>query len=132
MHAAVPLSCGSTPRRATVEERIGPKRFRRVCSIVCEALRPTTALLVLITVLALPALAYSEPPDPTWVSGLWDDDDFDNVIEAVTNTLVWHHTSPPVIVHVKPTASLPLLPCELGKPVLRALHWPETRAPPDA
>jgi len=23
--------------------------------------------------------AYADPPDPTWIGGYWDDDDFDNV-----------------------------------------------------
>jgi hypothetical protein len=43
------------------------------------------ALLVGVT-LALVPLAYACPPDETWLGGVWDDDDFDNVIIAVRST----------------------------------------------
>jgi len=31
-------------------------------------------------------LAFADPPDPTWIAGLWDDADFDDVIIRVTST----------------------------------------------
>lgn len=43
------------------------------------------AALVLIVLAALPAVAYADPLDPTWVGGFWDDDDFDYIILLVTN-----------------------------------------------
>ena len=43
------------------------------------------AALVLIVLAALPAVAYAEPLDPTWIGGFWDDDDFDYIILLVTN-----------------------------------------------
>jgi hypothetical protein len=36
------------------------------------------ALLVLV------ALAYASPPDPGWISGLWDDDDHDDAVLRIT------------------------------------------------
>jgi hypothetical protein len=39
--------------------------------------------LILSLLTALP-LAYADPPDPTYIGGFWDDDDFDNVVEVVT------------------------------------------------
>jgi hypothetical protein len=44
---------------------------------------------VLVVILAclligVTPLAYSDPPDPLWLAGFWDDDDFDNVVIAVT------------------------------------------------
>ena len=43
-------------------------------------------LLVLVALmLALTPLAYSDPPDPSWIAGFWDDDDFDNVVDCVTS-----------------------------------------------
>ncbi len=30
-------------------------------------------------------MAYADPPDPTWLSGFWDDDDFDNVVGLLTS-----------------------------------------------
>jgi len=43
-------------------------------------------LVLLGLVLSLRALAYATPPDPTWIAGLYDDDDYDDVILLVTST----------------------------------------------
>ena len=43
-----------------------------------------TALLTALV--ALMALAYATPPDPTWVSGIFDDDDNDNGVYFVTSS----------------------------------------------
>lgn len=43
------------------------------------------ALILLALLLTLSPLAYASPPDPTWIHGLWDDDDFDNVVEYITS-----------------------------------------------
>jgi hypothetical protein len=41
-------------------------------------------MLALIGVLVLlPLLTYASPPDPWWVDGYWDDDDFDNVVDLL-------------------------------------------------
>jgi len=39
-------------------------------------------LVLFVTALfaGLPAAAYADPPDPTWIGGFWDDDDFDTVV----------------------------------------------------
>lgn len=42
-------------------------------------------LLVGVTVALVP-LACASPPDETWLGGVWDDDDFDNVIIAIRST----------------------------------------------
>jgi hypothetical protein len=36
--------------------------------------------------LFLPALAYATPTDPTWIGGIYDDADYDDVIILVTTT----------------------------------------------
>jgi hypothetical protein len=45
-------------------------------------------LVVLIACLltGLPTLAYTDPPDPLWISGYWDDDDFDSVVVFILGT----------------------------------------------
>lgn len=53
---------------------------RRVLTL---ALVPT----LLIVLVALTPLAYADPPDPTWVSGFFDDDDNDNGVFLVTSDL---------------------------------------------
>jgi hypothetical protein len=44
-------------------------------------------MLALLAVLVLlPLLTYASPPDPSWVDGYWDDDDFDNVVVLILTT----------------------------------------------
>ncbi len=43
-------------------------------------------LLVLsLALLALTPLAYASPPDPSWIRGLYDDGDFDDVVVLLTS-----------------------------------------------
>jgi hypothetical protein len=50
---------------------------------------PTLALVaaILTALVALTPLAYADPPDPTWVSGFFDDDDNDNGVFFITSSL---------------------------------------------
>jgi len=41
--------------------------------------------LVVASLVALVPLAHSSPPDPTWLSGLWDDADQDDVVMLATS-----------------------------------------------
>jgi hypothetical protein len=41
--------------------------------------------LLVAVLLALVPAAYADSPDPTWIGGYWDDDDFDNVVVFVVN-----------------------------------------------
>ena len=45
----------------------------------------TLLLLVVVLLGALPGLAQASPPDQTWHGGLYDDDDFDDVILIITS-----------------------------------------------
>ena len=49
---------------------------------------PMLALVAaLLTVLvALTPLAYASPPDPTWVSGFFDDGDYDDAVFLITSS----------------------------------------------
>ena len=50
--------------------------------------RSTRALLVPVLIAVLIGLtpaAYADPPDPAWVGGFWDDDDFDNTVVIIAN-----------------------------------------------
>ena len=40
--------------------------------------------LLLLVLTALPSLAYASPPDPSWIPGLYDDADYDDVVVLVT------------------------------------------------
>lgn len=43
-------------------------------------------LILVALMLTLTALAYASPPDPSWIPGVYDDDDFDNVVDFITST----------------------------------------------
>jgi hypothetical protein len=43
--------------------------------------------LVACLLIGLTPLAHADPPDPVWIAGYWDDDDFDNVVVFI---LGWH------------------------------------------
>ena len=48
---------------------------------------PAPLVLVLsLLVTGLPVLAYASPPDPSWVRGLYDDADFDDVVCFIIST----------------------------------------------
>lgn len=40
--------------------------------------------LVLMAQTTLSALAFASPPDPTWIAGIYDDADYDDVVALVT------------------------------------------------
>lgn len=44
------------------------------------------ALPLALLVAALAPAAYADPPDPSWIGGFWDDDDFDNVVVVLLST----------------------------------------------
>jgi hypothetical protein len=48
--------------------------------------RVLLTVLIVVTLVALAPAAHASPPDPTWLSGLWDDADHDNVVTVVTET----------------------------------------------
>jgi hypothetical protein len=47
------------------------------------ALRALVVGLVLTLTSALPILAQASPPDPSWIPGIYDDADFDDVVTLV-------------------------------------------------
>ena len=48
-------------------------------------LRRSILCLVVVAMLSLGVLASASPPDPGWISGLWDNGDYDDVILLVTS-----------------------------------------------
>ena len=45
-----------------------------------------TLVLVIVALLALGPLAYASPPDQTWVAGIYDAADYDDVVSLLTDT----------------------------------------------
>jgi hypothetical protein len=48
-------------------------------------LRRSILLFVVVAMLSLAVLAYASPPDPAWISGLWDNGDYDDIILLATS-----------------------------------------------
>ena len=42
-------------------------------------------VLLLLAPVALPGLAHASPPDPTWIQGIYDDDDGDSVVALIAS-----------------------------------------------
>jgi len=47
--------------------------------------RRCLALSLVVVLAALITLAYASPPDPGYISGLWDDQDYDDVVILATS-----------------------------------------------
>ena len=62
--------------------------------------RLSTIVLTLVLVafiLTLTPLAQADPPDPIWISGIWDDNDFDDVVDYITSAAGLPLTPSPAI-----------------------------------
>jgi hypothetical protein len=57
--------------------------------------RAALALLIVALVIGLTPAAYADPPDPTWIAGCWDDDDFDNAVVFIVSVCALDVPSPP-------------------------------------
>ena len=92
--------------------------------------RALLAILLLSVVLALPPIAHAAPTDPVWISGLYDDNDYDDVVlfiigavGAIDSGVV--NPAGPVVIDVGP-----ITPSRLQFVAFRPLASPSTRAPP--
>ena len=45
--------------------------------------RRVFAFFIAALLVGLPTVAFLDPPDPTWIAGYWDDDDFDDAVIAI-------------------------------------------------
>jgi hypothetical protein len=74
------------------------------------------ALLLVLVIAGLAPATYADPPDPSWLGGYWDDDDFDDVIillngtVAIVQTLVLHAAPPGEVVALVHTADAITIP----------------------
>ena len=68
-HLVAPSSQNRAPRA---------QRFRRI--------RGVTTMLIVSALTLLPSAGLASPPDPTWLDGIYDGADFDNVVSLVTDT----------------------------------------------
>jgi len=45
-----------------------------------KAARRIVAIAIILALTSLTPAAFADPPDPTWLAGFWDDDDFDSTV----------------------------------------------------
>lgn len=122
------VQAGVTARRF-VSRRLRPRRQR------LRGLVPVGSRLILVAasgllLASLPALAYGSPPDPSWIQGIYDDADYDDVV--ILATFASAHFAPDSVADPRPVAPLVWILPELteaavhGCPIGSALP----RAPP--
>ena len=87
-------------------------------------------VLLLVVLGALTPLAYATPPDPSWVRGLWDGADFDDIVLLITSGVSIVEADP--LVALLPVLAAAASVVESGRTVvLAAAGSPsESRAPP--
>ena len=71
---------------------------------VLVILHRLVALSLFAGLLALAPVAHASPPDQTWIAGLYDNTDFDDVIVLITSNLGATH--PSMVWSVRPVASV--------------------------
>ena len=87
-------------------------------------------LVLVALILTLTGLAYASPPDPTWIAGLYDDDDFDNVVDYITSSS--HIVVVPVLTDLRPAHDLIALAVQLDDDIVAFIPLAafRPRAPP--
>ena len=94
------------------------------------SLRAPLLAMVLTTAIALPALAHASPPDSTWIAGVYDDADSDDVIVRVTSAAGDVASGPPADLRPLYALVLGLAPCAESAPASLADLTAQPRAPP--
>jgi len=87
-----------------------------------------TSLPIAAALILLPSIAFASPPDPSWIAGIYDGADGDDIVTLVYETAA---SNPAMFVHGAPLPCLSDMPPESivrGFPVDRVTPGP--RAPP--
>jgi len=64
----------------------------------------STALPIVLALILLPAMAFASPPDPSWIAGIYDGADGDDIVSFVYETSAASATAPS---HLGPLTCLP-------------------------
>jgi hypothetical protein len=87
-------------------------------------------LAIALTLAALPALAHASPPDPSWIPGLYDDADYDDVVRMVTSGTGDVPACPPTDLRPMHALVTGLAPSSERAPVGLGASAARPRAPP--
>jgi hypothetical protein len=94
--------------------------------------RSLIASLLLGVLVTLAPLAFAGPPDPTWIAGLYDDADYDDVVLIVTAGAEVVETRPPLDLGMPLKAIEFVPPQDDSRPAPLPLSSNSARAPPAA
>ena len=87
-----------------------------------------TPLPVVLALILLPAVAFASPPDPSWIAGIYDGADGDDIVSLIYETLA---TNAVAVAHTGKLPRRPSIPIERITPSLRCSQLaPAPRAPP--
>src|SRR5260370_18203058 len=92
--------------------------------------RVALALLLLLGLSGLTPLAYASPPDPSWIRGIYDDADYDDVVVLITSAAAV--TAPVLVVSIRLLPPLAVLAPQRAKRAVptRPFSSLQPRAPP--
>jgi hypothetical protein len=122
------------PRRLSLDkskiERTPDGMSRRfgAGAVLCRLLIGTTVLVVA----TLSGLAYASPPDPTWIAGVYDDADFDDVIWLVVMQKGLVESEDLTSLRFVPPPAVVLLTTPEEVPARHSVPTLHARAPPSA
>jgi hypothetical protein len=87
-------------------------------------------LLLFVCLISLTPLAYSSPPDPTWIEGVYDDADGDDIVVSLCGA-AWVVQPAPQTALAPLFVAVPFAPPSVSPIVSRDLRpTPPGRAPP--
>lgn len=81
----MPSLPGEGPRHDTLVEPLEVDSPGEECYANTMKLRSALTLVLISSLVLLGSLAYSIPVDPGWVPGVYDDGDFDFVVDLITS-----------------------------------------------
>jgi hypothetical protein len=93
------MRSGSCPRQQ-MRPTVPPHFMRRTLSIY---------LPIFVTVILLPAIAFASPPDPSWIPGIYDGADGDDIVSLIYETAAAHAAER---LHIGPLPWLADIPLE--------------------
>ena len=93
--------------------------------------RPLVLLVVALVSFGLVVAASADPPDPTWITGFWDDGAQDNAVLAILSIPGWVVTADLSFTNFLVTDPLPVV-AQRSEGAALIVSAVESRAPPVA
>lgn len=92
--------------------------------------RPALVLIVLGSLLAVLPLAHASPPDSSWIDGIYDDADYDDVVALAVSVGSTLDSAPLIVLSPIPIVLGLVHPAGMAGPAAAGLPSFQIRAPP--